>query len=34
MRLIGENLFDVSYVDLREYPVPGREVRAEVRYAF
>ena len=30
----GNNLFNISYVDIREYPVPGIELSMELRYAF
>ncbi len=29
-----KNLFNISYVDLQEYPIPGIELSAKVRYAF
>jgi outer membrane receptor protein involved in Fe transport len=32
--LAADNVFDVSYVDMREYPVPGTELSAEVKYEF
>ncbi len=32
--LSGTNLFNIAYVDIREYPVPGIELSMELRYAF
>ncbi len=30
----ANNIFNIAYIDLREYPVPGIEFSAEMRYAF